>query len=185
MQSRYYGVPFFLLGHSVGGTIAAAYSLSHQDDFSGLVISGALLSPPTDVLAITVFTARLLSRLAPRTGLYRLDAEAASRDKSVVYAYVHDPLVYRGKVRARFGVELMDAMVMIRRRVAEIHLPVLIMHGDADRLSDSEGSRTIFNGVGSADKTLKIYAGFYHEIFNEPGRDQVFADIDAWLSLRV
>lgn len=185
VQSRYYGVPFFLLGHSAGGTIAAAYSVYHRNGFSGLVLSGALFSPPADVLAITVFAARLLSRFAPRTCLYRLDAEAVSRDKSVVDAYVRDPAVYHGKVRARFGVELMDAMAMVRRRVSEIRLPVLILHGDADRLSDPEGSQALYLGIGSADKTLKLYPGFYHEIFNEPGREQVFADMDAWLSPRI
>lgn len=185
VQSRHQNVPLFLLGHSAGGTIAAAYSVSHQNGFYGLVLSGTLLSPPADVLAVTVFAARLLSRFAPLTGLYKLDAEAVSQDKSVVYAYVHDPLVYQGKVRARMGVELMDAMAMIRRRVSEIRLPVLIMHGDADRLSDPEGSQTVYSGAGSADKTLKIYPGFYHEIFNEPGRQQVFADMDVWLTTRI
>ncbi|MDO8577877.1 MAG: lysophospholipase [Dehalococcoidales bacterium] len=181
VQSRHQNVPLFLIGHSTGGTIAAAYSVSHQNGFRGLVLSGALLSPPADVPAVTIFAARLLSRFAPRTGLYKLDADAVSSDKGVVDAYVHDPLVYQGKVRARMGVELMDAMAMIRRRVSEIRLPVLIMHGDADRLSDPEGSQTVYNGAGSADKTLKLYTGFYHEIFNEPGRQQVFADMDEWL----
>jgi len=185
MQTRHPEVPLILLGHSAGATIAAAYSVSHPNGFYGMVLSGVLLSPPADVLAVTVLAARVLSRFAPRTGLYHLDAEAISRDKSVVHAYIHDPLVYRGKVRARFGVELMDAMAELRRKVSEIRLPVLIMHGDADRLSDPEGSRTLFGGVGSADKTLKIYPGFYHEIFNEPGRQQVFADMEVWLGSRI
>jgi alpha-beta hydrolase superfamily lysophospholipase len=185
VQNRHRGVPLFLVGHSAGGTISAAYSVSHQTGFCGLVLSGALLSPPSDVPAVTILAARLLSRFAPRTGLYSLEAEFVSRDKSVVYAYVHDPLVYHGKVRARFGVELMDAMAMVRRRMAEIRSPVLVMHGDADRLSDPEGSQTLFSGTGSADKTLKLYPGFYHEIFNEPGRQQVFADMDEWLGARL
>ncbi len=183
--SRHPGVPLFLVGHSTGGTISAAYSVSHKNGFSGLVLSGALLSPPSDVPAVTIFAARLLSRFAPRTGLYKLDADAVSSDRGVVGAYVRDPLVYQGKVRARIGVELMDAMVMIRRRVSEIRLPVLIMHGAADRLSDPEGSHFLHSGAGSADKTLKLYPGFYHEIFNEPGRQQVFEDMDAWLATRV
>ena len=66
-----------------------------------------------------------------------------------------------------------------------IKLPVLIMHGTADNLSDPEGSRILFEGVGSEDKTLKLYEDFYHEIFNEPEREQVFADMDEWLTARI
>ena len=174
-------VPGFLLGHSTGGTIAAAYSIAYPNRFRGMVLSGALLSPPDDVPALTIFAARLLSRLAPKTGLYRLDANLISRDKRVVDAYVSDPLVYWGKVQARMGVELMDAMADIRRRVSEISLPVLILHGGADRLSDPEGSRRVFGGVSSPDKTIKLYPGLFHEIFNEPERNLVFADLDEWL----
>jgi acylglycerol lipase len=174
-------LPGFLLGHSTGGTIAASYSIAYPDRFRGLVLSGALLSPPEDVPALTIFAARVLSRLAPKTGLYRIDANLISRDKRVVDEYIGDPLVYWGKVRARMGVELMDAMADIRRRVSEISLPVLILHGESDRISDPEGSRIVFGGVSSPDKTIKLYPGLFHEIFNEPERNLVLADMDEWL----
>ena len=67
----------------------------------------------------------------------------------------------------------------------EITLPVLIMHGAADRLSDPGGSKMLYELVSSKDKTLKLYEGFYHEIFNEPRREQVFADMQAWLTARI
>jgi alpha-beta hydrolase superfamily lysophospholipase len=69
--------------------------------------------------------------------------------------------------------------------IPELTLPILIMHGSADRLSDPSSSKTIFEHVGSKDKTLKYYAGFYHEIFNEPQREQVFSDMEAWLKLHI
>jgi acylglycerol lipase len=99
----------------------------------------------------------------------------------VVNAYVSDPLVYRGKIRARLGVELIKAMDTVKRQIPVIRLPVLIMHGAADRLSDPRGSQMLYQKASSTDKTLKVYEGYYHEIFNEPGRDQVLADIEAWL----
>ncbi|MBI2850402.1 MAG: lysophospholipase [Chloroflexi bacterium] len=185
VQSRHAGAKIFLVGHSTGGTISTAYTISHQRGFDGLVLSGAILSPPADVAAITIFAARVLARFIPRAGLYVLDSEAISQDKNVVNAYVHDPLVYLGKVRARFGVELMKAMAMIRRQIPEIHLPILIMHGTADRISNPEGSQTLYREVSSTDKTLKLYPGYYHEIFNEPGRHQVLADMEAWLNAHV
>lgn len=181
VHSRHPGVKAFLVGHSMGGTIATSYAILHQDEFDGLILSGALLSPPADVAAGTIFAARILSSILPKAGLYVIDAEGISRDKSVVKAYVDDPLVYRGKIRARLGVELIKAMDKVNCQIPEIRLPVLVMHGAADRLSDPRGSEMLYQKASSADKTLKIYEGYYHEIFNEPGRGQVLADAESWL----
>jgi alpha-beta hydrolase superfamily lysophospholipase len=76
-------------------------------------------------------------------------------------------------------------MQILPRQMLEISLPILIMHGTADRLSDPNGSQMLYDGVSSRDKTLKLYDGFYHEIFNEPGHEQVFVDMEAWLVARI
>lgn len=185
VNSRHTGLSLFLVGHSTGATISTAYAISRQEGLAGLILSGVLLSPPDDVPALTIFTARVLSRIAPKTGLYRLDANLLSRDRNVVQAYIADPLVFWGKVRARMGIELMDAMASTRRNAAGLRLPLLIMHGEADRLSNPEGSRALFSSASSTDKTLKLYPGYYHEIYNEPGRERVLGDVDAWLHARV
>lgn len=185
VQNRHPGAEIFLVGHSTGGTIATAYTILRQPDFEGLILSGAILSPPADVPAVTILAARILSTILPKAGLYLMDAETISQDKNVVNAYLNDPLVYHGKVRARLGVELMKAMSTILRRVPEIRLPILIMHGAADRLSNPRGSKILYREASSADKTLKLYHGYHHEIFNEPGRQQVFADVEAWLDTHI
>ena len=123
--------------------------------------------------------------LLPKMGISVLDASAISQDKAVVDAYVNDPLVYRGKIRARFGAEVLNTMQKLPCQMPKINLPILIMHGTADRLSDPEGSQMLYDRVNSRDKTLKLYEGFYHEIFNEPGREQVFADMEDWLATHI
>jgi alpha-beta hydrolase superfamily lysophospholipase len=185
VHSRHHNVKTFLVGHSIGGTIATAYAILHQDEFDGLILSGATLRTPTDVAPGTIFAARILSLILPKVGLYVIDAEGISQDKSVVNAYVNDPLVYRGKIRARLGVELIKAMDIVNRQTSEIHLPILVMHGSADRLSDPKGSEMLYQKASSADKMLKVYKGYYHEIFNEPGREQVLADIESWLKTHI
>ena len=185
VHSRHHDVKTFLVGHSIGGTIATAYAILHQDEFDGLILTGATLSTPTDVAASTIFAARILSLILPKVGLYVIDAEGISQDKSVVNAYVDDPLVYRGKIRARLGVELIKAMGTVNRQISEIHLPILVMHGAADRLSDPKGSEMLYQKASSADKMLKVYEGYYHEIFNEPGREQVLADVESWLKTHI
>ena len=125
--------------------------------------------------------ARILSLLLPKIGVSVINASALSQEKTVVDAYLNDPLVYRGKIRARLGAELFAMMKKLRHPMSTISLPILIMHGTADRLCDPEGSHMLYQRLSSRDKTLKLYDGFYHEIFNEPERSQVFTDTETWL----
>ncbi len=175
----------FLLGHSMGGTISLAYTLRHQDELDGLILSGAGVKAGGDIPAALIIVGRLLSVLTPKLGVLGLDSAAISRDPAVVQAYDDDPLVYRGKATARLGAELAKTIEAFPAQMTQIRLPVLILHGSADRLANPEGSRLLYQRAQSADKTLKIYDGFYHEIFNDPGHEDVLADLVAWLEERV
>jgi acylglycerol lipase len=185
VQSRHDSIKTFLMGHSMGSTVAASYTILHQEEFNGLILTGTLLTTPASVNAGTILAARLLSMILPAVGLYVIDAEAISRDKSVVSAYVNDPLVYRGKIRARLGVEIIKGMKTTKQQISRIKLPILVMHGSADLLSNPKDSEMLCKEASSEDKTLKLYEGYYHEIFNEQGHEQVLADIESWLITRV
>jgi alpha-beta hydrolase superfamily lysophospholipase len=134
-------------------------------------------APPS---GLTVALSSLLSRLLPRLGVLALDADGVSRDPAVVAAYRADPLVYTGKIGARLGKEMMDAMTRAQDGAGTIRLPILIQHGGADSLTAPDGSRFLFDHVASADKRLEIYPGLFHEIYNEPERDAVLDDLVAW-----
>jgi len=185
VRSKHRDAKIFIVGHSVGGTIATAYAVHYQDEFDGLMLSGATLKVGASVSSGLIIVARILSLLLPKMGLDVIDASAISQNKTIVDAYVDDPLVYQGKIRARMGAELIKTIQKLPYQIPEINLPILIMHGTADRLSDPEGSQMLYERLSSKDKTLKLYEGFYHEIFNEPGRKQVFADMEAWLAVRM
>ncbi len=174
--------PIFLLGHSVGGTIVAAYAGEWTDGLSGVIFSAPALRPGKGLSPVVIFLARVLSRIAPKLGVSRLDANGISQDRTVVDAYVSDPLVFRGKISARLGGELLSAMRQLPERTPRIDVPTLIMHGSDDVMSDPQGSQNLYGLISSTDKTLTFYDGFHHEIFNEPGRDQVLADLEAWLT---
>lgn len=175
----------FMVGHSMGGTIATAYTIKHQSELNGLILSGAALKAGASVTKAAMLMAKVLSFLMPKMGVTTLDASAVSRDKAVVEAYINDPLNYTGKISARLGAELLNEIQQLPAKIPELSLPILIMHGTADRLSDPASSKTLFEGVSSKDKTLKLYEGFYHEIFNDPERQQVFLDMENWLKLHV
>ncbi len=174
----------FLAGHSMGGTIAVAYALQHQDELDGLIVSGGVFKPGSSITAVHIALARVLSVILPRMGVTVLDASGLSRDPNVVQAYVNDPLVYRGKVSARLGAELLRVIRQLPQQADGVHLPILIMHGTDDRLSDPQGSQLLYDRVSSEDKTLIFYDNYYHEIFNEPGRERVLADMEGWLEAR-
>lgn len=182
VRSRHPDNKVFIVAHSVGGTVATAFTVAHQDEFDGLILSAATLKPGNSVSGVLIAIAPLLSLLVPKMGLYTIDAPSISRDQAVVNAYVNDPLVYRGKIRTRLGVEILRTMQALQSKLSKIRLPVLIMYGTADRLSEPEGSQMLYDAVSSSDKTLKTYDGFYHEIFNQPGHEQVLRDVEKWLT---
>jgi len=178
-------IPCFLIGHSMGGLIAARYLLDHQDKFAGAALSGAALQAAEPPSAFAMFLARLFSRFLPKMGMLQLDATQISRDPQVVQGYLDDPLVHNGKATARLVVELFQNMERVERDRGKITLPILVMHGEADAMTTSEGSEVFLKEVGSQDKTLKIYPGLYHEIFNEPERLEVLGDLADWLDARI
>ena len=175
----------FMVGHSIGSTIATAFTINHPRELDGLILSAVVLKAGESVTGLTILMAKVLSFLLPKMGVSPIDASTISRDKAVVDAYVNDPLVYRGKISARLGTELLNEMKRLLSIISELSLPILIMNGTADRLSNPASSKMLFEGVSSKDKTLKLYQDFYHEIFNEPERQQVFQDMENWLKLHV
>jgi alpha-beta hydrolase superfamily lysophospholipase len=174
-------LPVLLLGHSMGGLIAATWLLENQDAARACVLSGPALKTDQAPAALLLALNRLLSALVPTLPMIQLDASGVSRDPAVVDAYVNDPLVFHGKLSARLIAELSATMDDTLSRAAEIHIPVFFMHGEEDLLTSPSGSQEMFANVGSADKTLKLYPGLYHEIFNEPEQDAVLADMSTWL----
>jgi alpha-beta hydrolase superfamily lysophospholipase len=175
------GKPIFLVGHSMGGLISGVYLLDHQAELAGAVLSGAAVKIPNYVTPVMLFVGKMLSALIPKFGLLPLDSTGVSRDPSVVQAYIRDPLVFRGKASARLAAEMVKAMQLISAQAARITLPILIVQGSADRLVDPAGARMLYDAVRSADKEIKIYGGFYHEVFNEPEHDKVLRDVELWL----
>jgi alpha-beta hydrolase superfamily lysophospholipase len=181
VRSEHPELPLFLVGHSMGGLIAAAFLAEAQSAFRACVLSGPLLitdeAPPALVLAIV----RLIAWLAPTAPLLALDPSGVSRDSEVVKAYVTDPLVHHGKLSARLIVEMSTTMKRALASAPAVELPLLILHGECDKLTSTRGSREFHEHAASADKTLKIYPELYHEIFNEPEKDAVLADMTNWL----
>jgi alpha-beta hydrolase superfamily lysophospholipase len=177
-------LPVFMLGHSMGGTVAVRYAVVHQDRLAGLVLSGPLAALQAAPAPMRL-AGRIISAVAPSLPLVAIDASQVSRDPEVVRDYQADPLVHHGRLPARTVAELAAAIDRFPDAVAAITIPTLVLYGTADRLCPPAGSTMLGERITAADKHVKAYPGLYHEILNEPERASVLGDIRAWLSERV
>lgn len=175
------GLPVFLIGHSLGGIIGAAFLIDHQKQLSGAVLSGSLAKVPDYVSDFTLQMGKYLSALLPKLRIIQIDIDGVSRDPAVVQAYREDPLVFTGKTTARISNEINVAIALVEKSGSKIELPLLLLHGGADRLCDPAWSQYLLDLVSSPDKELIIYEGLYHEVYNEPEAEKVFADLLHWL----
>lgn len=176
----------FLLGHSMGGALSLSYVLRHPEKADALVLSGpavALDGASTATKMIGAF----LSSVAPKAGLVKVDPSLVSRDEQAVADYANDPLNAHGKVCARTLGEIMNFVAFLPAGLPLIKMPLLALHGEDDKLAGASGSRQVVETVTSKDKTLKLYPGLYHEIFNERPADRavVLKDLTDWIAQRL
>jgi alpha-beta hydrolase superfamily lysophospholipase len=179
------GCKCIVLGHSMGGGIVFAYGVERPDNYDLMVLSGPAVAAQAAVSPLLAFVAKTLGAIAPGLPVQELDSSAISRDPAVVTAYDTDPLVHHGKVPAGIARALLLVGETMPQRAAALTAPLLVVHGAEDRLICVDGSRQLVDCVGSSDVELKIYPGLYHEVFNEPERNQVLDDVAGWINARL
>jgi alpha-beta hydrolase superfamily lysophospholipase len=180
VAQRHDGLPIFLLGHSMGGQIALAYALRHQEELRGLVLSApALASDAVPKRAVPVLKG--LARIGPTLRPVGIDTTKISKDPEVVAAYQADPLVHHGKPTIGLFAVLVEQFAVLPDEARGLRLPLLVQHGLLDELTDPAGSRLLEAKSGSQDQTVHWYEGLWHEIYNEPEREKPLADLRKWL----
>ena len=181
-KSRHAVMGTFLLGHSAGGVASCLYVLQHQPELAGFICESFAFQVPAPDFAIAVLKG--LSHLAPHAHVLRLKNEDFSRDPRVVETMNGDPLIAHETQPTKTVAELARADEQLKRDFPLVTLPLLILHGSADRATRPSGSRAFLEAAGAKDKTLKINEGHYHDLLNDLGKEQVMADILAWLEAR-
>jgi acylglycerol lipase len=182
-KSREPGLPVFLLGHSAGGVISCVYTLENQAELAGLICESFAFQVAAPDFALAVVKG--LSHLAPHAHVLRLKNEEFSRDPKVVQAMNDDPLIAHEVQPTKTVAELVRADERLKREFPLITLPVLILHGTADKVTRPGGSQLFYDTAGSTDKTLKLYEGHVHDLLNDIDKDVVMADIKGWITARV
>ena len=174
----------FVVGHSLGGLIAIRFAETRRPGIRGLITSGAALRAAITPPATVMWLLRRLNRVSSATpvpGLVR--PGQLSRDPVVVEQYRADPLV-PGHLTTGLGLAALEAGDQALAEAERIEAPTLLLHGGADSVVDPGGSEELLSRLRVADKGLKVYPGLFHEIFNEPEREEVLADVLRWIRAR-
>lgn len=176
--------PVIALGHSMGGLIAVRASLQIQSELSALVLTGPALRIPSDLngfrLSVSLFVARFVPFLNAPVGAI----DGLSRDPSVYERFVADDLCINEPVKLGIARQLVLLSEATRARANEINLPLLVMHGGADKITMPEGSIEFVANAISPDKEFVAWPGDQHEIFNELDREAVLTKLTRWLNDR-
>jgi acylglycerol lipase len=176
-------VPLFLLGNSLGGLVALDYALHHPEGVRGVIaVSTPLgdLGVPRPLMAL----GRVLSRWWPRFSLDTgMDLSGLARDPEVVERVLHDPLFHR-KGTARLSTEVTATIQRVQAGAGGFPVPLLLLHGGADRMVPPDGSRRFVGATGQPDRTLIEYPRAYHALLADEGGDRVLQDIAEWMAGR-
>jgi len=175
------GIPRFIFGHSMGSLVVLDYVLRNPQGLAGTVTSGAGMEPAGVATPTVVFLARVLAAVWPVFPLrLPVDVTGLTRDKHEIEAYENDPLVHNTST-TRMARELLDAIEWIKAHPGDLKTPVLMLHGEADRVNLPSGSRNFISKVTIPDKQLILYPGGFHELHNDLDKDSELTDLARWL----
>jgi acylglycerol lipase len=175
VNAKEHDAPMFLFGHSMGGAIVTLYTLERKPKLAGLVLSGAALHANVD--GAKILGTKVVAGISPNAGVFQLDMDKFSRDPKVVSDCKNDLWVYQEGAPAHTANELLNAMDTIDEKMGELFVPLLILHGGADEVTDPNGSRRLYDRTPSSDRTLHIYPNLFHDLVHEPEKAQVMGDI--------
>jgi len=175
----------FLFGVSLGGLISVRYVLKYPRTLDGLILHCPAVSQTLDIGAGKKFAGSILSALnVKRYVSNEVVYSDASRNPENIERMEKDPLRFV-MVTPRFGMEGLKAEKEAFRSASRIIMPVLIQQAGEDKLVSPERNKEFFDNLQSADKTWHLYDGLYHQLHEEPEKDQVLGDLYKWLDTRL
>lgn len=181
---RFAGLPQFLYGHSLGGNLAINYVLLRNPDLAGAIITGPWLRLAFEPPPAKITLGRMMDRISPAfTQPSGLDTAGISRDPRVVSAYVSDPLVH-DKITARSFLAFYTSGIWALDHAEDWQMPMLLMHGGADRLTSPVASQAFAEKAGK-NVTFRLWPGLFHEIHNEPEQVDVIRAMTDWMDTRL
>ncbi len=183
-RARYANLPIILYGHSLGGILVLYYGLKRKPNIKGVIATSSGLRNSLQQQPMKMMAARVLGSILPRVAIPSdLESAAISRDEKVVQVYNADPLVH-DKISLGFGKAMIGAIQWTFEHASEFPLPLLLMHGKADRIAFPAGSIEFANAA-KVKSTLILWDDAYHELHNEPMKEEVFKTMTDWMDAQI
>lgn len=183
-KTRYPGMPVFLYGHSLGASLVLIYAAQRKPMINGLIASAPCIRTASPITPFKLAVGKSSSYLFPTLALGNgLDRSGLSRDTSIVHAYINDPLVH-DRVTSKLGMDLVDSGFFLLQHAHEFTMPCLLMQGTADRIVDPDATFE-FASKAPSTTTFKKWDGLYHELHNEPEKDDVLKYVEDWIDKRI
>ncbi|XP_067908258.1 monoglyceride lipase-like [Heterodontus francisci] len=185
---RYPNLKVFLISQSMGGSISIHVANERQNHIGGVIFMAPLvLMNPESATPLKICCAKMLYHLLPNLTVGYMDARWLSRSKKEVSNFQDDLLNYHGPYRMKFTVQVLEAVANLEKLLPKITWPILILHGEADKLCDIRGSFLLYKLAASSDKSLKVFSKCFHELHHELPKvtAEVFALIGKWLNERL
>lgn len=185
LRLRERGVPIFLLGHSMGGTVCILAARDNPKVFSGMALSSAASEPPASMFGfkghVQYWLSGITSRLCPKAELLALPPAPDPMMRAIFDA---DDLTCKNNVRARVGREFLDAYSNIAGNVSQVRLPFLTVSGELDTLVNPEAAERFYNRAGSKDKMIFKGPGRWHSLLAEEGKEEMWTLFADWIRER-
>lgn len=181
--ARHPGLPLFVLGHSAGGVVSAAYVLDNQDKVKGFICESFAFRVPAPPGGLAII--KFLSSFMPKVPALKLNNAHFSRDPEMVRQLNSDPLTLNETQPLKTVAEMVRGGDRLRVSFRRITVPTLIMHGTSDKATLPAGSKEFYKSSGAKDKTLKLYEDHYHDLFADTGREKVAAETISWIAGRL
>lgn len=178
--------PIFLIGHSMGGTVAIIAARDYPQMFAGIATSSAATEPPANMFGIV---GRIQSALSGITSILIPTAELVTMPKSIddnlQAVFDSDPLNSTCGIRARVGREILDAYADISKTIQTFTVPFLSSSGELDTIVHPQAARRFYEKASSTDKTYIPAKGRWHNIFGESGCEEMWTIFGNWISDRI
>jgi len=183
-RAHYPGLPVILYGHSLGGIQVLYYGLTRKPNVKGVIATSSGLHTALEQQKMKIMMAKVLGSLIPNTSMPSgLDAKTISRDEKVVQAYINDPLVH-DKISLGFGKIMVGVTSWVLAHAGEFSLPLLLLHGKADVLAFPSSSTEVAAAL-KEKCTLVLWDDAYHELHNEPEKEEIFKTMTLWMDARL
>jgi len=176
-------LPVFLYGHSLGANLVLNFGLRRKPNVSGVIATGTSFAFAFEPPKFKLFLGKILAKVWPScTMSNELEQNALSRDQAIVKAYQDDVFVH-DRISARLVTDIIESGQFALNHAEDWTLPLLLMHGTADRITSSQASEE-FAKRSSPYTELVLYDGCYHEIHNDFNKEEVIEKMIGWLNER-